>query len=267
VATLPLANLQDPQRSRPWRSLTAAGQYFTADFGKSVAKSALALIDHNLAFADQVTIRVSDDAGGMPILFEQTAAAWDDLIGFGEGGFGMLGFGGSVPEEFRTWMAPKPIRVIYLQDDAGNELTVEGRYWTVIFSDSANPDGYIQVGRALLVYHDEYARQFEPGWKYGGKDDSQIDFSEGGQAWTDIRPMRRTVRLRWPAFRNEDKYWRFLFFLQKMGLSRDFVVDCLPGGRPSERFFTTLYGRFSDIPELADFYRYSETELEFEEVL
>ncbi|MHB9074935.1 MAG: hypothetical protein ACYC6G_15575 [Desulfobaccales bacterium] len=44
------------------------------------------------------------------------------------------------------------------------------------------------------------------------------------------------------------RYWRFLFFLRQVGKSRDFVINPVPDGQASERYYTAMYGRFNDIP-------------------
>jgi hypothetical protein len=48
-----------------------------------------------------------------------------------------------------------------------------------------------------------------------------------------------------------DKYWRLAFFTQKVGISRDFVIDPVPDGRPSERFYTAILGCLGEVPDIA----------------
>ncbi len=179
---------------------------------------------------------------------------------------GRHGYGGAILEAERSYYAPEPIRIIYF-DPVGDDQ-VRARYWRLLFSDVANPGGYFEIGRVFLGLFDEYAKQFAYGWEYAGEDDSEVTYSVGGQPWIDWRPLRRVLRLTWQGFSNEDKYWRFLFFLRQVGLSREFVIDPVPDGQASERFFTAMYGRFNDIHSLkAAEKRFSELDFEFVESL
>lgn len=266
ATNFPAVNVQDKLRKRTWRTTGLTGQYLTADLGQSLYCTCLALINHNLTFAGKVTVQASDDPAFGTLLKDDEYDAWADIIGYGEGGFGGHGFGGVILEADRAYYAPEPIRIIYF-DPVGDDQ-VMARYWRLRFTDAANPDGYLEVGRVFLGLFDEYAKQFSYGWEYAGEDDSEITYSVGGQPWIDRRPLRRALKLSWRAFSREDKYWRFLFFLRQVGLSRDFIIDPVPDGQAAERFFTAMYGRFSDIPSLVAAERqFNEMELSFVESL
>jgi hypothetical protein len=245
-----VSNLQDPLRTRAWRSTGLTGQWFQADFGEPTYCTCLALVNHNLTFDGLVRVQASDDPAfaGANLLMDEEFTAWADIIGAGEGGAGEHGAGGVFLESERAYYAPNPIRVIYFSTVDGDQ--VRARYWRVLPTDPDNPDGYFHIGRPFLCLYDEYAKIFGYDWRYGGADDSQVDYSKGGQPWTTVLRSRRTLLLPWKAFRIEDKYWRFCFFRDKVGLSQDWVIDALPDGTPSERWFTTLFGRFSTFPEL-----------------
>lgn len=265
-ANFPVANLKDKLRKRTWRTTDLSSESLKVDFGESLYCTCLALISHNLTFSGKVTVQASDDPAFGTLLKNDEYDAWADIIGYGEGGFGAHGYGGGILEAERSYYAPEPIRIIYF-DPVGDDQ-VQARYWRLLFSDAANPDGYFEIGRVFLGLFDEYAKQFGYGWDYTGEDDSQATYSVGGQPWIDRRPLRRVLRLSWQAFSNEDKYWRFLFFLRQVGLSWDFLIDPLPDGKPSERFFTSMYGRFNEIPSLkATENRFSELDFKFVESL
>jgi hypothetical protein len=245
VATLPARNLQDPLRQRAWRTAGLSGEFLIADLGLPTLDvrppvTALVLINHNLTQSAQVTIEASlSNDFGSPLISE-TQAAWGDIIGAGEGGAGVIGAGGRIPDCQRALYAPNPLRIIYL-DSVPQEAK---GFWKIAFSDPGNPDGYIQVGRMFLTYYDEYKYDWAYPWDLGGYDDSTVIYSTGGQPWTDRRPMRRAIHLVWNnRFADEDKYWRFYYMLMQVGISRDWVLDVIPDG-VSSRFFTSLYGRF-----------------------
>jgi hypothetical protein len=262
----PAVNLKDRQRTRTWRSMDLTNEYIFVDFGSSIYCTCLALINHNLTFSGKITVQASDNANFSSMLKNNEDDAWADIIGYGERGYGEHGYGGLILEAERAYYAPSPIRIIYFDPVNGDH--VKARYWLIRLADATNGAGYFELGRLFLGTFDHYAKQFGYGWEYGGEDDSTISTSVSGQDWIDRRPVRRTLRLNWNTFNNEDKYWRFLFFLKQVGKSKEFVIDPVPEGKPSERFFTTMYGRFTDIPKIAAANpKSSELELEFKESL
>lgn len=285
VATLPARNVQDPVRQRVWRTTGRTGEYLIADFGTPSDPedvrppvSALVLVNHNLTRSATVTVETGLSAGGWfedgwfegrgwmeaTPEFSETNPAWPDIIGAGEGGAGgPPGAGGVIFDCHRAWYAPNPIRVIYL----GSTLEAKG-FWKLSINDPGNPDGFLQVGRIFLTYFDEYKYDWAYPFGLSGLDDSVINYNPGGTPWTDKRAFQRTLRLGWnERFSTEDKYWRFFFMVMKMGKSSDWVIDPIPEG-VSSRHFTTLYGRFNEIPELNQWGKdFSDLEINFIESL
>jgi hypothetical protein len=275
VATLPARNVQDRLRQRVWRTTGLTDEYLIADLGTPgnpedvrPAVTALVLINHNLTRRATVTLQAAPTNNFIAPLISETHNAWIDIIGAGEGGAGgPPGAGGVIFDCHRAWYAPNPIRVIYLNSDP---LEEKG-FWKLAFNDPGNPDGYIQVGRIFLTSFDEYKCDWAYPYGAGGIDDSIVDYSPGGQPWTDRRPVRRSLRFGWNGrFSDEDKYWRFYFMMLQVGFSRDWVIDPIPEG-VSSRFFTTLYGRFNpnnDLPVLEqNFAGLSDLEINFVEML
>lgn len=248
--TWPVINLQDPLRTRAWRSTDLVDQWWQVDFGEATYCTCLALVNHNLTFNGQVRVQASDDPAFAEgnLLRNDLFPAWTDIIGAGEGGAGEHGAGGVFLESERAYYTPNPIRIIYFSPVGDDQILA--RYWRVLLADPTNPDGYFAIGRVFLCCYDEYAKIFAYDWRYGGVDDSQVDYSKGGQPWTQVQRPRRILLLPWKTFKIEDKYWRFCFFRDKVGLSQDWIIDALPDGTPSERWFTTLFGRFLNYPEL-----------------
>jgi hypothetical protein len=246
----PVSNLQDKMRSRTWRTTGLTAESLTVDFGESIYCTCLALVDHNFTVAGTVRVQAADDPAFAVLLKDDVYDACEDMIGFGEGGFGAHGAGGTILYEERSFYAPKTLRIIYFEPAAGEDH-VRARYWRLIPTDPDNPTGYFSLGRMFLCTHDSYAYQFEFGWDMGGEDESEITPSVGGQDWIDRRPVRRTLRLPWQYFDDVDKYWRLAFFSQTVGVSQDFIIDPVPDGRTSERFFTSMLGRLSEIPKIA----------------
>lgn len=280
AATLPAANVQDRLRKRVWRTTGCAAEYLTINLGEPAADEsrppvlALALINHNLTTAGQIRVQAAATGDFNPLLLDKTFAAWSDVIVYGEGGYGLQGYGGVIPPGNRDFYTPEPLRLIYPMTDEALETLVVPEYpleaknfWKITLLDPANPAGYLEVGRIFLTYFDDLQYDHEFPWLLKGEDESQITFSRGGQSWTDRRPVRRRLKFAWDALADVDKYWTWWFFIQKVGLSRDWIIDPFPDG-VSKRWFTALYGRFKELPELGQVFEgMSEFEMEFVESL
>jgi hypothetical protein len=255
VATLPARNLQDPVRKRAWRTTGLIDESLIADLGTPSdpedvrpAVTALVIINHNLTRHATVTVQAAATNDFSAPLISEPHNAWADIIGAGEGGAGgPPGAGGVIFDCHRAWYAPNPMRIIYLNS---GPLEAKG-FWKLSFSDPSNPDGYLQVGRIFLTYFDEYKYDWAYPFDLGGEDGSVVTRNPGGTPWTDKYEFLRTLTLVWnERFSDEDKYWRFYFMVTKMGLKSDWVIDPIPEG-VSARHFTSLYGRFQNIPNLS----------------
>ena len=274
AAGYPVANLQDPFRSRKWRSTSLTGVSVSIDFGASVNFNTLAFIDHNLSVTATIRIKASDTAGGNDLL-DFNVDAWNPIIGFGEGRFGDWGFGGTLLEADRSWYVPNPIRIVYREDtvkygtgllygggttygepvsDAG-QITTTARYVTLEFTDDDNPDGYIELGRLFIGQYTDFGFNFQS-IIHGAVDDSEITRSLGGQAWVSRKaPLRRTIELSFDALQYLDKYWAFKFMAEKMGMTGYYLIDCFPStDLPSQNHHSILYGRFQDVPSIEQSY-------------
>lgn len=274
AAGYPVANLQDQFRSRKWRSTSLTGVSISIDFGASINFNALAFIDHNLSVTGTIRIKASDTVGGNDLL-DLNVAAWNPIIGFGEGAFGDWGFGGTLLEADRSWYVPNPIRIVYREDtvkygdgtvfgdgttygepvpDAG-QIRVTARYVTLEFTDDANPDGYIELGRLFVGQYADFGFNFQS-IIHGAVDDSEITRSLGGQAWiTKKIPLRRTIELSFDALQYLDKYWTLKFMAEKMGVTESYLIDCFPSmDLPSQNHHSILYGRFQDVPSIEQSY-------------
>jgi hypothetical protein len=252
VATLPARNLQDPQRTRPWRTEGIIDQSLTVDFGAPVPVTCLGLIDHNFTVTSQITLQASNDAGFAELLkgdqANDTFDVWQPLFGAGEGGAGAHGAGGYPLDSERSFYTPRPICMNYFRPVSTEEV-IEARYWRLLFNDPDNPDSYFQIGRIFLCMFDEYITQFSWGWGLSGDDQSIINTSPGGQDFISACTLRQGRRLPWAYMPSEDFYWKFMLFLKQMGISKQFIIDLFPAGDPSKRFFNLIYCRLSSINE------------------
>lgn len=268
----PVTCLQDPFRSRRWRSSSAVGQSLAIDFGSPQNLNTLALVDHNLTFGGYIRVMASDTPGGSD-LWDETYDAWTPISGAGEGYYGEGGYGRIILETDRKWAVPNPIRIIYFEDENGNQSTVQARHITIEFTDP-NPDGHIEVGYLFPAMFMDFGLNFS-NIRHGSIDESEYDRSLSGQQWiTRDVPVRRTLGLTFNALLYGDKYWGLKFAAEKLGIKTNFVMDCFPGlERPSQNFHSILYGHFIDLPEIEQNYdmgwtggnQVSATEITFEE--
>lgn len=270
----PVTALQDQLRARRWRATGISSEYVQVDFGQARPFNAVALVDHNLTFEGQVIITASNSPGGSDLL-NITADIWGDLIGYGEDRYGYLGYGGKFEEGDRSYMVPRPIGMVYLEDHSINE-PVEARYVRLTFSDTANADGYLEFGRLLMGLYDDFGLNFSS-ISHEVLDESDLEIAPGGgQLWGVEYPVRNSLSLTFDWVSYADKYWLLLHMAQKMGLTKYMLLDAFPNpGYPSERHFGRLYGRFESLPRFdqsgsspfKDGHRISMVDLIFGEVL
>lgn len=262
AAAYPKNNLQSFHRKKTWRSTDLSSPYVKWDHGQAENSNYLALINHNLTVDGEITITLSDSSDYSSPVYQETHDAWEPLIGFGENGFGEHGFGGYLLDSERAALAPDPILLVHY----GASYTA--RYGKVEFSDAANADGYIEAGRILTGMYWEPAVGFPWGWAITPLDESVLAFSEGGQTWTDIKPKRMEVSFSLPRVKDEERYWQLIDMLRRWGKRKSTLVCLFPAGDPSEKFFTTIYGRFRNIPaSVHDFVNVTSAKLNFTEDL
>lgn len=240
----PKDNLQRLFRQKVWRATGDASEYVKWDFGSGENSNYIAIVNHNLSLDATITITASDNADMSSPLLNATYDAWEPVFGFGEGGFGEMGFGGYIPSADLEELASGAIRVIHFD-------TVTARYWQVTFADSTNPDDYVEAGRILTGMYWEPERGFRWEWEFAPLDESKLGYSEGGQAWADIKPKRYEVKFTLAGLTDTEKYWKAIDMLRRWGKRKSILISLLPEGDPSEKFFTTIYGRFRRIPAMS----------------
>ncbi|MCX5887985.1 MAG: hypothetical protein NTY36_00870 [Deltaproteobacteria bacterium] len=263
----PLACLKDPLPCRTYRSAGLAAQSLVIDLGEPAYCTCLGLVNHNFTNDGQITVQAAATPDFAAPLYTEEFPVWRPIIGFGEGGAGEHGAGGMILESERSFYAPSPLGLYYFATVDGDY--VKARYWRLDLADAANPAGYFEIGRLFLGLFDEFIWQFD--WQNRSllpKDDSDNRYSTGGQRWPICKPTRRGQRLPWSLLAPADKNWRLLFFLGKVGITVPFIIDPLPAGLPSERYFSAMYGHLTELPEVKNVAnQYSSAELVVEEDL
>lgn len=238
--SLPVKNVQDQMRTKVYHSATVtANEYIRVDFGATAYFNALVIINHNFTEDALITIKAGTSAGDDSLL-HQTFNAIEPMLGFGEGGFGMHGFGGYLTDAEIAKYMTDPTRIIYLDD------AVTAQYVEIAFSDIANPNGYLEIGRIFLCEAVESPRMPKAPLKFLTVDPSQITKSGGGVKWTDKKKKYRTITLLFDDIPPDAVWWGFADMIYEVGLSDDFITDLsLDESGAQDLWIGVLYGRLA----------------------
>lgn len=163
LSTSPGSNVQQVHVARPWG--TAAGvksAYLIFDLGSALACDLLALLGTNLTSSATIQVRAStvDPTVTSSLLLDTGAIATGVKAGYG---------------------------AIY--KSLGS---VTARYWRIDLADATLPDN-IQVGRVFLGPSWTPTVPLLYGWRIGPEDQSKVEKSYGGQAYSDRRPKQRVI--------------------------------------------------------------------------
>lgn len=218
VSTLPVANLQDPSRSKPSRSTGTAPQVVTGDWGGYELVSGMAITRHNLTAAAEYRLELFGGIGQSGALLfdsgEQVAIA---AYGWGEFGWGAAGWGGSV---FDAW--PERFSNLYF-------TAVLARSFRLTIADADNPDGYLQLGRLFIGPHFEPVENMSYGVDCRWIEDSRQTRTDGSTLRTDPQGAYRKWSFALDALTAGDRA-ELSEIMRKQGRRKDMFINCYPGG-------------------------------------
>ncbi len=157
----PLTNMQHPHLVRRWRSLdlTSASVIFDAGASLKFAFDTFILVQHNLTVAASVQLQGNDV---------------DDW---------------SAPPLDVTMTYATNIMLHYLA------ALVSYRFIKVTFTDATNPDGYIEIGRAMALMKVTIAGVLQEGILEDTEDSTIVDTSITKQTYSDIGIVSRVYEL------------------------------------------------------------------------
>jgi hypothetical protein len=192
-ATLPVTNVADRRVTRVARSTSAAAANTVIDIdcGSTKSMRAFALINHNLQSGATWRIKASLSAIGSTDVLDTGAinvvqmSMYADLLSWSDSGW-WEGIG----DGWLRNMNP----VIYVHTGQ-----LSARYVRIEISDTTNPDGYVQVGRAIVspmlvpTWNDDYGRS------RGFIDFNAFDVGEAGAEFARLGRKLKTesVSLSW----------------------------------------------------------------------
>lgn len=194
--SLPLANLKNRLTTKVARSTDAlaASTQFDVDLGAARNLRLLALLHSNLTIAASVRFRICADAGYAQLLYDTGVipVPWRDLAA----------------ETLEGW---RPDLWLALPDD------ITARYVRVTILDQANPAGYVELGRCLMmpawqpavnlgygnpIHYDHSATTMEQslgGVRFAGRRRPQrvqaleLPYLEAGEAHQSVLEMQRRL--------------------------------------------------------------------------
>lgn len=218
-ATLPLSNLKTrdtTERARSSNDSTSATQ-ITIDLGADPLDwliGAICLFEHSLTKNALIRITGSDESDLDPPVYESGwVNACPEIYPFGVLKAGEPGFDDGRPGDTQP-----NIPVI--------QLPPEGcacRYWLIEIDDTANPDGYVEIGRLIMAPLWDLGQNFEVGSALDVQTLTTRDVTDGATLFHDERPQRLAFMGSFSAIDEDVALVRMHDFRRLVGTSRQFL--------------------------------------------
>ena len=231
--TLPLNNLKDRRLYKIARSTndSAASTQFVVDFGAEKLVSVFSLIKHNFSLEATARLVASNDSGFSTLLYDSgSASVWPlvDTL--------------SLEWEENNWWSGVP------SDEQINMFqgitlwvvpNILARYWRVEIVDTANANGYVEVGRLFV------SKDFTPninasyGLGFNVIDKSDIEESFGGVEHYDEKAKVRSVDFSMDSLSESEAFAKWYRLMLGQGNTGEvlFVYDYEDGAYTLDRSF------------------------------
>lgn len=205
-ASLPLNNLKDPKVTKVARSASTAEAHtqFLIDLGTTRSVKLLALIYSTLSPLATVRYKVMQDSAG-------TNVAYDTDIN-------SVAHNVLTSEDLISW---RPNVFAILPDG------VSGRYIQVLISDTSNSNGYVEIGRCLVMsgWSPDVNIDFGTSMQYAHN--TTVESNVGGSRVYDRRSPARITIGKLSALNKEEAHNGVLEMQRKLGIDQElfFVYD------------------------------------------
>lgn len=179
VSSLPVANLQNQEPSRVWRSTSPLSQYVDITFARAGVWNAAAMSAFNGSDAMVWRLNLYDTAagiGGTPGATSGWQSVWPQNYRHGDPEWG--------PE----------VALLRLDDQSANY-----RYARVEFSDPGSTAGYLDVGRLAVGRAAQFGINCDFGNGIAWAPNDTQEPNGWGQVFTEPRPSNRLFELQWSA--------------------------------------------------------------------
>lgn len=239
---LPLANVltQQPKQVARSTSAAAAATRFIVDLGQAWPVQSFALIGSNLTARSTVRLRVSNNADGSAPLLDVTVPGYPPNVVFGSLPWGQFPWNG-----YRDDPLPAG-QVTFYQAPAA----VTGRYVLVDITDTANPAGYVQIGRFMAgsAFVPRYNMAYGAALKWN--EPTRVSTSVGGQKWFDRRPNFRSFRCPFEAATEGEAYGAIYDMQRRVGLSGNLLMIYDPADNADVILRRTIYGSMTELSDI-----------------
>jgi hypothetical protein len=222
LASLPRANLQNRLVQKVARSsgLTLAATQFDFDLN-SVTKpiGVVALVVHNLSVTAKVRISGNSSASFASPIYQ---SAWVDVWPAGMVPLSLLEWEadnfwlGTLSESARAGYQSPFLHVL------PSPQTL--RYWRVEIDDTANPDGYVQIGRLFASATWRPAINYSIGAELGYTDPTPIETSLSGAEYFDVRGRAREFNFSLDGLTESEAYDYVLQLQRIAGVSGEILI-------------------------------------------
>jgi len=263
LAAAPLSNLQQEFLSLRARSTNddAASTQLRVDLGAVSAPARLvAFARHNLSTAATYRVTAGTTAGGTDVYDSGTDEAWPAVFSSLELAWEDPNFWtGQISEaDAGTY----PISLIH---DCGSNIAA--RYWTIYFTDTANPSNYVELSRLWMGLFWSPQRNYSFGAQFGWEARDVNDRSLGGVMFSERRDPARVLRLTFKGLTASEAYGTVLDAQRRLGTAGQLWVLPAPNDL-ARRHRRSFMARFREVsPITQSFANLFENAMELEEIL
>lgn len=236
--TLSASNVQNPQRSRVWRSDVGPMSSLELSLNSVSGISYVALIDTNLTTSGLIHIEAWDDAlDGITKTVDVTVSPTLYVVSSNESAAYGLGPYGLGPYGQNQVLSSNTIRNITLVPVPNNIST----YWRITFAD-VNTD-YQQLGRLYLANSFEFAYNLSYDWRAERIERAVSKESISGARYSQLRDSRLQLVASFDFVTDEERT-EALLRMQQFGDTIPFVFSIFPENN-LKGLTATVYGRFT----------------------
>jgi len=224
----PVSNLQHPQPAKAWKCPTGKGK-ISILCDETAMITAVAIVGHNLGINSTLTIRGYADDLVTEIYSEsfeviQPIYTPAELLPCNSSPLGY-------PSNEDLAVLPRTTAVFFLK-----EPLCQYKYKVEI----DNGDEPFHVGRLIMSNHFTPAHNISPGWTDTTGDTSNVEYSLGGQLYSDDRKRKYSFSFAFNYLSRGEVYGPLRKLLYHCGKSRPLVVSLVPDD-PLIRQQTSLY--------------------------
>jgi hypothetical protein len=217
--------------------VTTAATKFDADLGSAFKIRAIGIVKHNMTLSATIRIYADDEAtftsppydpgseSVYPTFYPAGAELWGEDVG-------------STALSAADYAAGRRLDFFHLPSSAQNY-----RYWRVEITDTGNSDGYIEIGRLVIVGGYTPTVNYRQGAKFGYVSRSRNQETWGGRIIHDVRAPRRRFDFSLPEIAEMEALVQVLEVNRAIGTSEQFlmVMDQADSAHlPRRAFLSTL---------------------------